>query len=518
MSLINDALQDLQLRQEHSSVALGDAQTTESSLPNESDLLASTEKPERQWRVSPVWSYLTVAALCVGGGYYLARTEQAPEAIAQTAESPLPPLPGVELALSSDLPTDRRTAGGVTLPANAENSLVNTEVPEARIPRHQETIRNASTLKSNAQTKFNDLGVNKDDENIDEASKKETLALLLELAHQALAQKRLTLPKDRSALSYFQQVLAIDKHNADAKQGLLSLKQQYIALLQQYMDDGAIEKAERMVARLALVGGSEDEQRRLTSSLAEVKQQIMQATFLTARPPVDDTLADDIHVIPASDEPTYVKQQAQASKGAFHFQLTQESQDIATFQKASALIASGDRATAISMLQAYVDQYPASVKCNVLLVETLVAQNDVARAQIQIAALPVNHVALTYLNAVLVNAIHGADQALVLLEGKPPENQIEQSQLALMAGLYQKQKQYDKAWNTYQVLLQKNANDLRYLLGYAVSADALNKKQQAYRAYTSLDALVHPDPAIQKFVQQRLTALKSDVVVEVSQW
>lgn len=488
MSLINDALQDLQQRQsDHAQ------QGKDGELPppmQKTAQMADGTVRQKQRRI-PMLPLLVAAGVF---GYIIATTQ------VNTDRN--------KKVVADSRPGSAEMADGSAIDTKA---VVQQSSPKNIQATEKLQFAKRNQVDDNGEIRFVDAFVQqRSEEAIQRGAFEENTALgkqgstidkeiaeLFEAAQLALQSNRLTLPENNSALFYYNAILSLDSTNQRALDNLQSLQWRFVAILESKIEDGAFDTAKSMVERLD----------GFKLSVADRQVYIDRINELSR---VNDAIAE-------GTSSGSIVQEVKRS-GDLSVELTPESQDIATWQRAKQLIAEDDLVAAINLLEAFVMQFPQALKSNVLLIELFVGQHEIAKAQASILRLPTGHIATNYLNALLMNAVHGPETAVRLLESAEPHEEILQAHLALLAGLYQKQKHYDKSWLTYQSLLDKYPQDFRYLLGYAVSADALDKKEQAIRAYSSLDSLGHPDPSVREFVRQRISVLKSDVIVEVSQW
>ena len=509
MSLINDALQDLESRKSHNQARQNQQEKMDGSTRQDVDVALAgpaTFSSERYFfRFIPI---LLVAGVCLTAGYwYAGGLHKPPESASESISEPV--LSETLVAVASVKP----------MTVSSRIRQENTSSPSI------EAVENYV-----GQNSLDESAVSEHNREREESEEKALTSEYLNLAQQAVALNRLTLPEGRSALFFFQKVLSAENANQQmldqAKAGIEQLQRKYLAQLDRAIASNNRSTATSLYSRLNILNLPE----RVVDSYAVRMDSLLSRLESGQQSPLVSTAERTIHnddyvrfetigsvkTLKASQGKESLA--SNHSEGHFDLQLTLDTRDAKVAREATALLKDGNKVMALNVLQQFAKQNPAAFKSNVLLTEIYLEQGDYSRAQQVISALTADHAAFAYLNALLSNAVHGSEYAIAVLEQHQPGERIEKKHLSLLAGLYQKQKQSEKAWLTYQLLVQKHPADVRILLGYAVSSDTLNKKEQAFRAYSSLKSIGHPDPSVQNFIKQRISALKPDVVVEVSQW
>ena len=98
------------------------------------------------------------------------------------------------------------------------------------------------------------------------------IAALLKKAAKALDDGHLTLPKDASALAFYQQVLAADKENAAAHAGLEKIHKSLLQQAGDALDRGDERDSTRLIGELAQVPAAEDDVSDLQARLKTLRQ------------------------------------------------------------------------------------------------------------------------------------------------------------------------------------------------------------------------------------------------------
>ena len=78
------------------------------------------------------------------------------------------------------------------------------------------------------------------------------IARLMEQAHQAMDDQRLTEPEDQSALSFYRAILQIDPNHQGAREGIHQIVERYLTWALEAIDDLAFTKASLWLERAAL--------------------------------------------------------------------------------------------------------------------------------------------------------------------------------------------------------------------------------------------------------------------------
>ncbi len=87
-------------------------------------------------------------------------------------------------------------------------------------------------------------------------SRRREINYLLLMAEQALSSDRLMQPASDNAYDWYQQVLALDSVNAAAHNGMRQITVRYVALAQQYYDQGLFQRAHQMLDGAGRVSAS----------------------------------------------------------------------------------------------------------------------------------------------------------------------------------------------------------------------------------------------------------------------
>ncbi|MCB1801335.1 MAG: serine/threonine protein kinase [Gammaproteobacteria bacterium] len=121
-----------------------------------------------------------------------------------------------------------------------------------------------------------------------------SVATLLQAAGQALDELRLTRPGDDNAYDYFQQVLAIDPENAEARAGIRAIAERYAGMGQVALRDDKVGRAQRYLERGLAVDPDAAALAALRGALAQHAGQQAAQTVEADQAPAEPTTATSI--------------------------------------------------------------------------------------------------------------------------------------------------------------------------------------------------------------------------------
>lgn len=344
-------------------------------------------------------------------------------------------------------------------------------------------------------------------------NKAESIKTLLGLASESIAVNRLTRPEGKSALYYYQQVLQHDPGNEHANTGIAVIRRQYLALLNDEVANKRQARAHQLFLRLHLVDDNDD----LLASYQQKIAAIYKAPNDHARALTggrDKAILPD----PENTKRRVAKRTIEGMPENMTIAQSSQTQDNILFQQASDLVTNNQTTQAIMLLEKSCRRHSYCDKSLVYQFD-LYLQNDryidaktlATQLENQPKTTGIRHAALPYMQAKLANYTHGAIEAIAILEDSPAREPYLEEQLRLLAALYQSEKQYPKAYALYKRLVVDsdygNDNDV---LGLAVSADMLGKREQAYLLYQRLQGSQTHSGAVGKFITERISVL-SDV-------
>lgn len=298
--------------------------------------------------------------------------------------------------------------------------------------------------------------------NAQTASNTDAIARLLNAAELAVQENRLTSPVGDNAYQYYKTVLLLDKTNEAALQGIASLQQRYIALLESAVKDERFEAAQRYIKGAQVVG--------VADSALSVYQERLRAG---EKKPVVQTQKPVITLAVTGDEQMSAELRAKGWRA--------ESSVLNWLASASEI---GQTAVALA------DFYAAQNRVNELLkLEELLQKRGHATAYYAAAQ-----------TAVLRGDYARGIQQLTSVEFS---SLAEEQRLRLLGGMQQKIGDYAAAMVVYARLTERAPNNVNDWLGLAVSADGNKQIQIALRAYENVLRLRHPDTRVMQFAQLR---------------
>ncbi len=519
MSLINEALQDLQSRQamepeDKKIVSLVPSVNDNVSLEVSKSVCATTVDQLRTDSSNVRFNILlTVLVATTFLGFTLSTVKDIGWSnLAKAAEEDrLPDLLLAEAFIPSKMEEAASSASNHSLAGEPSTQTNNVKEP---------SLSNQDNLELNQDT----LGVNSAVAEVVKIENKKSSAVqvpplkqtdstsLLIQAQVALEENRLTLPEGNNARYFFHKVLLEDADNPQAREGTERVAQKYKALVLNAIDKQDVGRANYLLDRSELAGLSTDTRNNLRLQLDNVIDVGANKAQLIAQPSVSKESYGNAAAkesVPAETQNNY----HQASTAVKSFE--SEQQVIATAQS---LVDKGELAQARAIVQPYVQEHRNSVKSAVYLMDQLLAQGDHSIAASFESALPDIHIAKALVKAKLVNKTQGTQLAIEVLENNTPAKSMEREHFSYLAALYQRSDMHEKAHKTYSGLTQFYPDDVTYVLGFAVSADSLYRYDEAYSAYAKVLSMGHSNPKIIGFVRTRMNTMTSENLAEAGRW
>ncbi len=311
---------------------------------------------------------------------------------------------------------------------------------------------------------------------------------LLNDADAALASDRLSVAQESSALALYKKVLAIDTKNTRALEGIKRVKRRYLVLVEEAVKANAPDLAHTYHSRLgALIDANDPEEINLSyDSLRDV----------IARARVKNVIPESRSSIKKSDSQTRRDLMAEVEnsieQGDFHSAL---------------LVLEGLRQSEADF------NHAASIK----LFDLYFRMNKNTQAQQLLDERESRGEFFPHQRAKLLQRVSGDETAFQYLRA---QEALPHDAMAMLAAFYQQRRSYAEAYNLYETLVQSEERNSIYWLGFAVSADGLEKSTEAYRAYLVSKTLGGHSAAVDQFIARRIDVLGKTVEksVELTQW
>ncbi|MFT5082911.1 MAG: hypothetical protein ACI9Y1_000947 [Lentisphaeria bacterium] len=491
MSLINDALQDL------------DARTGSNNSISVEGFALEHSSVIRSSRLTAVLNISFASILLFSGmGMYHYGTvlfSDAPQVATDDLEAGQ--LLGTITSPSAiELTDDNRVAGSAEQ-VSVGRIAVNDEISDAQLVVNANAVNLDNTFSSH--------------QGITPISPEyKTVVDVLKKAESALKHNRLTIPTGENALFYFSQVLELQPENSRALAGVAEVKRLYLKQLDYALKAKKVVLASSLLERLRVLNISEEKVAMYkneffdVSRFAEKKHKKWDPDNQINKKSTPNSTSELAEIVPANlQEPGHIS-----------IVTSDASKDFMALERAQFLSGQGQQTTGLQELKEFVSRSPFAINSTVYLVDSHINLMNFSEVEAILAALPPKHTALPYLNARLASATGSTAAAIRILESNTAADELYRSQIGFLAALYQSDQQYIKSRDLYRQLLTRYTNDATYLLGYAITSDALGEIQNAILSYRTLLRDGRQDSNIKKFMEQRIAALAPIDVAEVSQW
>ena len=355
---------------------------------------------------------------------------------------------------------------------------------------------NEELVGEESDNKYLDGEMLDDKDSYSELPKKtKNISWLNDKGYAALANDFLSTPKDDNAMSYFQQVLAIDESNVLALQGVDSVYRRYQKLIASNVERRNWLSAQTMLDRFLAIGGDE-------KSVVTYKKIIFQN--LNNKKQSKDLSSDSL--LSGGSVKSYL------SVEKSRYQVEQE----ALFRslewvKKNQIQKGIDELSAILNTQSYLTKSSAEFLFDLYLrLGDIDAARGVSRHVKNVKKTILNNNAwdTVYENARIEQVENGDLAALAVLHNTKIE-WLGESSARLYAGLLQKNGDYALAQKIYRHLIKVYDKNVTYWLGYGVSSDALGQSDSALIGYQKTQNLGGVSSDIQSYIANRILALQA---------
>jgi MSHA biogenesis protein MshN len=271
-------------------------------------------------------------------------------------------------------------------------------------------------------------------------------------------------------------------------------------------------------ARLAEINRELEQQVQRVTAKAAVIQQAEQQAVLAV--PVIQQPEQQVKVqITDTNTAVQVKLKAttEVAKAAIEkplFNVTSSNKSASTHrileQRIQLSLKNGDTATAIKDLNSLIALEPRNASARKRLASLEFAQGNPTRAAFlldQGIKLIPNDSSMRLMQARLLFRENRNTQALTLLIEHPKNMIADDELLSFRAALAEKQKDYATSLQDYAVLLQRQPDNARWMLGLAISQDKQKMHEQAVLTYKKVKSSNQLSAQVVSFVDGRLAAL-----------
>jgi len=330
------------------------------------------------------------------------------------------------------------------------------------------------------------------------ADKSQDLDYLLLLAQQSLDNNQLTIPVNENAVYFLNKVLKVEPQNKVALTLQAQVKSLYLSQLQHALSNAQHSRAKSLLSRLQLLPIDASEQRKYERQFANSRDVEAPAkTVAYVATPQSDTADTD-------------------SKLFITPTLSSLDKDISS--RAREMVARGNKYAAKKLLHTFVNEHPQSISSVGLLFDLESEQAGNEKPQQIAHMLGDSHPLKNYFSARLTSQqgdLHGAISTLIK---QSPSPSIYSLHYELLAGLYQKTQQHQQAKNAYQRLLKTDATNVKYLLGYALASDARGESLIALHSYRRLLQQPKLRENISEFAVKRVSILSQYDLAGTQEW
>lgn len=186
---------------------------------------------------------------------------------------------------------------------------------------------------------------------------------------------------------------------------------------------------------------------------------------------------------------------------------TPEQRDADQAERALKLYQEGQMAQAFSALKEFVSAQSVHQRSRYLLAHLLFKEGQVAEADALISDSDMDQVSMRELKARAALAQGKKGEALSILLKRLPSVQEYPDYHALLAVLYQQAGQHAQAVERYTLLLNQNAQEVKWWMGLGISLEALGQNEAAIKAYNKALQDKQLTDSLRLYAQSRLNKL-----------
>ncbi len=363
---------------------------------------------------------------------------------------------------------------------------------------------------------------------LDNAQTRESLiAFYLEKADKAIARNRLSVPVEGNALFFLAKVRELDPDNTRAESMHRDIQSSYLNQITFALDNHHFRRAKTLISRSGVFGINDLE---IKSYLTRLSQGIEHGhEGDSSEGMLSSTLQfkgepESGPVNGAISPTTFSTDNAEKTKWVT---VTSESEDLHYVDQIKERISQGDEQQAIAELAGRVKQKTDVLNSEIFLFDYYIRRSEFDNAQKLLNSLDKNHLASDYFNAQLTHHFHGPVRAISILESSTifdekrsliKNRQLREKQNAFLAALYQKTEAYKKAQAIYAALLREDQNNTQYTLGFALAADADGNRFSALTAYRKISTTDYQNGSVVEFVKKRIAILEANDLAEATRW
>ncbi len=338
-----------------------------------------------------------------------------------------------------------------------------------------------------------------------QTNKQSELEYWLQQAELAFSRNRLTLPEKQSAWYFYQKILEQDADVTAARQGVEKIQLRYEQLLNSAVAENNIERLSHLLSRVDRVQlqlGNVDTYR---NQLLSLKQAADRA--LAREAPADESRNLGVAAL----------------KPSVNIAKTLPTQDRELASQQTRAYNAGQQIAAREKLEGFVSVHPNAVQSLLALFDIHLRENANAKAASLQAKTFRGSVLHDYLGARLlvvqqkfqaaqsILASHPYSELQSLFHAGQMEQNLFERYNGLLAALYQQHKQHLLAAERYQMLVGVDVKNTQYWMGYAISSDSLGHKKNALRAYEQVLKIGDTSEQMVTYASARLQVLSKEL-------
>ncbi|MFL0808802.1 MAG: hypothetical protein K6L76_00155 [Agarilytica sp.] len=356
---------------------------------------------------------------------------------------------------------------------------------------------------------------------------------LTEKLDLAIQRNRLSVPHQANALYFLNEIKKIDAAHPVVHTRWVKIQAQYEAQIKGAIQSSNKGFAQRLLARsdrfgltAELVDQYQNQVASLRSIEAVASSESLGGTQRASVPQIETAVLNAV----AGSEPASIVIAGDATAGLSsankkptvssenYLKPSRETLANSLLIEVKGMFSRGEFTQAEEKLQEFLSASPEATDALVLLFDAYLNAGFRDKAKHLRSEISQQHEAHTYFSAQLAKDENNEVGAISMLERQSPSQNMFLVQNTLLAALYQKNKRHLDAHHLYKKLLGVQPNQSIFLLGYALSADALGEHSRSVNAYKKILSQGQVSPNVMSYIKKRLTVLNQDQLAGAQSW
>lgn len=336
------------------------------------------------------------------------------------------------------------------------------------------------------------------DKKVFSENSKPLLNELLLKAERAMADNRLTVPFKNNAMYFLGEAEKISKNNIEIKKIKEKVKMFFLAQLDYTLKNNRLDKVGKLMERWSVFDINDKQKNEYLTLFNKAKVNDISKVNADS----GQVSSHALEKISNINDYSSLNNEKWTTPTEY---LNEETRVLAEVKK----LLLHNR---VKEIQKYISEVDPKVSDNIykLVFNYYIDSHRITNAEQLTLALSNSHSMKNYFKARLAYYRHDLTLAIAILEKSIVQSTGDSLYYSLLAALYQKRNRHDDARAIYKDLLHTDTTNVTFLLGYAISSDALHDNAKSTAAYQQVLQVGHPSSQVMDFAKQRIADIKRD--------